>query len=94
MIERLFRLIKPGTRQQMVCFHHAGGSAEYFCRGKRICHRTPPCMPFNFLGMAGGLTNRYCTICIKWLMSLLRVMFTCLCVTRFLWPQHGGRFGF
>lgn len=30
MIERLFRLIKPGTRQQMVCFHHAGGSAEYF----------------------------------------------------------------
>ncbi|MCP9267475.1 thioesterase II family protein [Xenorhabdus sp. XENO-1] len=30
MNDRIFRLIKSGTHQQMVCFHHAGGTAEYF----------------------------------------------------------------
>lgn len=29
-MRRSLRLIKPGARRQLVCFHYAGGNAEYF----------------------------------------------------------------
>ncbi len=35
MNDRTFRLIKSGTHQQMVCFHHAGGTyalEKWYCR--------------------------------------------------------------